>query len=144
MDIVISSFQGSYRFLSNFWGVEGGVYGFPTNEHFFQAMKNTDPQYRAHIKTLRSAAEAKRAGRRVKLREDWNDISLDVMLSGLRAKFAPGSKLAEQLLATGDAVLEEGNHWHDNFWGICHCSSCSGGLNHLGRLLMQVRAELRA
>ena len=46
-------------------------------------------------------------------------------------------------LATGGAVLVEGNTWHDNYWGCCTCSRCAGrrGRNNLGRLLMKLRAE---
>ena len=63
---------------------------------------------------------------------------LEVMLKLLRLKFADPA-LAGRLLATGDTELVEGNHWGDRYWGV------SGGIgeNHLGKLLMQVRLELR-
>ena len=42
---------------------------------------------------------------------------------------------------TGELVLEEGNTWHDTFWGVD--AKTGEGLNHLGRILMKVRDELR-
>ena len=62
------------------------------------------------------------------------------MLRFLRDKFKPGSELAGKLLNTGDAELVEGNHWGDRYWGVCD----GEGQNKLGKLLMQVRGELRA
>uniref|UniRef100_UPI00345E83CD NADAR domain-containing protein n=1 Tax=uncultured Duncaniella sp. TaxID=2768039 RepID=UPI00345E83CD len=47
--------------------------------------------------------------------------------------------LAEKLIATGDAELVEGNYWHDTVWGVCD----GVGENHLGKILMRVREELK-
>ena len=68
------------------------------------------------------------------------------MLLCLRLKFRQNPRLRECLLSTQDAVLVEGNTWHDNYWGNCRCRKCRRhkGLNRLGRLLMQVRAEIGA
>lgn len=46
--------------------------------------------------------------------------------------------LTRALMATGNAELVEGNTWNDTFWGICNGT----GENHLGKLLMKVRANL--
>lgn len=74
------------------------------------------------------------------LPKNWDEISYDIMLDILRAKFAV-PELAEMLEATGDAELEEGNHWHDNRWGRCTCEKCSTkeSKNWLGEILMRVR-----
>ena len=66
------------------------------------------------------------------------------MLDGLRYKFAI-PELRDKLLATGDQYLEEGNSWHDNYWGNCDCPRCKDtmGRNMLGQLLMQVREEIK-
>lgn len=68
------------------------------------------------------------------------------MLDCLRNKFAAGSMLAQSLKDTGKEVLVEGNLWHDNFYGDCKCDRCNDikGQNLLGKLLMQVRDELKA
>jgi ribA/ribD-fused uncharacterized protein len=72
------------------------------------------------------------------MRDDWNDIKIDVMRDLLQEKFSDDD-LRELLLATGDAELIEGNTWNDYFWGVC----LGEGQNWLGKLLMEVRKELK-
>lgn len=140
---MISGFNGNYRFLSNFYpsliNFEGIDY--PTVEHAYQAAKTLDDDLRKTVVSL-SAGGAKRAGRNLKNREDWDDVKLTIMLTLLRKKFRDPI-LASALKQTGDEELEEGNYWHDNFWGSCTCLKCGHkGENHLGKTLMQVRQEL--
>ena len=143
---MIVEFDGDYAFLSNFYPStiyhEGITY--PTNEHFFQAMKTLDIDERKAIAAAETPGLAKRMGRNVKLRPDWEKIKVDVMRLGLILKFTD-AELAEKLIATGDEELVEGNWWHDNTWGNCHCTECSrkGGRNLLGMLLMELRKELQ-
>jgi hypothetical protein len=47
--------------------------------------------------------------------------------------------LKQLLLATGDKELIEGNTWGDTFWGVCN----GIGQNHLGKILMAKRTELK-
>jgi len=135
-------FTGEYRFLSNF---VGGV------EQQYQAAK-TDIPFLAHaILTCTDPGKAKRAGRKIKLRKDWN--ALQTMWNCVTAKFEM-PEFKAQLLATGDKILIEGNWWHDTYWGVCTCGKCSvgildfdstvgGGQNMLGKLLMHLREDLR-
>jgi ribA/ribD-fused uncharacterized protein len=136
----INSFRGEHRFLSNFYPaivkLEGVLY--PTVEHAFQAAKTTDQRLRAEIRNCETAADAKQLGRRVPLRPDWDAVKVLIMENFVRQKFAPGSNLAARLIATGNAVLVEGNDWGDTFWGVCR----GKGENMMGRILMLVRAEL--
>lgn len=140
---VIDSFEGEYRFLSNFFPIDpipgGDTLYYPTVEHAYQAQKTTDLAVKRHIAGNKNPGYAKRAGQNVDLRPDWEEIKLDVMLRLLREKFKQPD-LRKKLLATGDAHLVEGNHWKDTFWGVYK----GIGENHLGRLLMQVREEIRA
>ena len=137
----ISSFRGPHAFLSNFHPspIRVGERTAPTVEHAFQAAKTFDDEKVAWILDADTPGKAKWRGKRVPLRPDWERVRLAVMEDALRQKFAPGSELAAQLLATGDAELVEGNAWGDRFWGV----SRGTGRNHLGRLLMRIRAELR-
>ena len=65
------------------------------------------------------------------------------MEGGLRQKYAK-DPLRQMLLDTGDAILIEGNFWHDNFFGSCTCPKCGNkGQNNLGKLLMQIRDEMK-
>ena len=139
---MINCFDGKWAFLSNFyWNEiehEGIVY--PTNEHFFQAMKTLDNDERRQIANCLTPGQAKRMGRRVALRSDWESVKEDVMFLGLCLKFAD-EQLADWLLETGDEELVEGTTWHDNEWGNCSCSKCANikGKNKLGKSLMKIR-----
>ena len=142
---MIEEFAGKNRFLSNFYKspieFEGDTY--PTVEHAFQAAKTSIAEERATIRANANPVIAKRKGRRVTLREDWEAAKRDIMRELLRVKFADAA-LRELLLQTGDEELVEGNRWHDRYWGRCRCAKCGGqGQNVLGELLMQVRKEIR-
>ena len=143
-DTPIRQFQGATRWLSNFEEApvefEGVMY--PTNEHAFQAAKVLDPEERRVFATLGHPSKAKWLGRRVPLRADWEEVKIDVMRRVNRDKFTRHAHLREKLLATGERELIEGNTWRDHFWGV---SLTTGkGRNELGKILMEIRAELRA
>lgn len=136
----IKGFQGYYRFLSNFYPVkidwEGLTYS--SSEAAFQASKSLDQDIRRQFLTL-SAREARKKGKEeIKAREDWKDVKLNVMYKILREKFSK-QPCRNMLIETGDAYLEETNYWHDTFWGVYN----GIGENHLGRLLMLVRDEIK-
>lgn len=147
MVAIINRFFGPYWFLSNFYPapfVEDGI-RYATNEHFFNAMKTEDLEQRQRIAAAETPDEAKRRGRRCTLRPNWDSaIRYEVMRVGLELKFRDLT-LRARLLDTGDAQLIEGNTWHDTHWGVCVCGRHQGqGDNHLGRLLMERREQLRA
>lgn len=114
------------------------LYGreYPTAEHAFQAFKATNPKERENIRTTSRPGQAKRLGRQIELRSDWEDIKIGVMSRVLKAKFAD-PELQAWLIATGDAHLEEGNTWGDRYWGTVDGT----GKNHLGNILMKLRKE---
>mgnify|MGYP003147510978 CR=1 FL=1 len=137
----ITEFQGEYRFLSNFWQESFSLAGmiFPTAEHAYQALKSNKGSDWQTILRCGTPGQAKRAGRRVTMRDDWNEVKLEIMKDIVRSKFYSNQPLRKRLLATGDAILEEGNKWNDRYWGVCR----GVGKNHLGNILMEVREELR-
>jgi hypothetical protein len=140
---IIDKFDGKYRFLSNFWPVElfyDDVH-FPSVEHAYQAAKTLDPDLRHKISQARTPGEAKRLGRLTTLRSDWELVKFQIMTDLVYDKFL-NTELNILLLNTDTAYLEEGNTWHDNYWGVCRCGKCSGGKNALGFLLMVVRRTL--
>lgn len=144
---MIDRFDDEYSFLSNFSASPfKDKYGdfFPTMEHYFQAQKATDLYDFELVRKAKTPGFAKRLGRQIKLAPDWESVKEQVMLDGLRYKFAI-PELRNKLLATGDQYLEEGNSWHDNYWGNCDCPRCKDimGRNMLGQLLMQVREEIK-
>ncbi len=139
---VISSFQGEYFFLSNFFyssfESDGEIYS--TVEHAFQAAKTFDREKQKSIRLAVSPAQAKQLGRPVPLRPDWEQVKFDIMLALLRQKFSQAD-LRQKLLDTGDFELIEGNTWGDKVWGCVLYKGQWIGRNHLGKLLMQVRKE---
>jgi len=145
---VINSFAGDFAFLSNFYpcNVEFNGLWFPTVEHAFQAAKSSDVNVHFQFTQIPAgqAGKAKRAGRLVAIRHDWEGVKVSIMKLLLTRKFRTNPVLGKQLISTGDVLLVEGNHWHDNTWGDCTCSKCAHiqGRNILGNLLMEVRKEL--
>ena len=137
----ITRFHGKFLFLSNFYPADIWLDGFKykTVEHAYQAAKTTDESERKKIRSLETPGQAKRAGKRVRLRPDWELVKMDVMLDLLRQKFKE-PELREKLHATAPRELIEGNYWHDEFWGID--LSTGRGQNTLGRLLMIARADI--
>ncbi|MNT41703.1 Swarming motility protein YbiA [compost metagenome] len=73
-------------------------------------------------------------------RPDWDDVKVNTMRSLLRAKANQHEYVRRKLLATGDRILVE-DSWRDDFWGW---GPNRDGQNMLGKLWMEVRAELRA
>lgn len=89
--------------------------------------------------TRMTPSEAKKNGRRCRLRLDWEYEKIEIMKEIVFNKFYGNDVLREKLLKTGDALLIEGNDWNDKFWGV----SDGEGENHLGKILMDVRTMLR-
>lgn len=135
----ITSFSGPYAFLSNFYPHVMKFEGFEwkTAEHAFQAQKTESPKRQSWIRNAETPGQAKRMGRSVELREDWDEVKDDCMYQVLKAKFSD-PELQKKLLDTGDAHLEEGNTWGDRYWGTVN----GQGENMLGRLLMVIRHDL--
>lgn len=137
----IDRFKGAYSWLSNMHEFDGFVYGnlhFTSTESFYQAMKTMNLTDRKRISQM-NGYNAKREGKKIQLRDDWEEVKDDVMLFALRLKFKD-AKLRKKLLDTGDSLLIEGNFHGDHYWGVCK----GLGLNKLGLFIMQVREEIRA
>ena len=143
--VQIDKFDGDMFFLSNFYESEIIYEGikYPTNEHAFQAAKTFDKNVRQAIANASTPGVAKRMGRQVDLRADWEQVKEQVMLDCVREKFK-NPVLRAKLINTAQLKLIEGNTWHDNCWGNCSCEKCKNkqGRNLLGQILMKVRDEI--
>ena len=131
-----------YCFLSNFYEakVEYGGLTYGSNEAAFQAQKCMTEEEKVQFTEL-APGRSKGVGRRVQLRPDWNEVKVGIMEDIVRAKFTQNADLAAMLLATGDKILVEGNQWGDTFWGVD--TRKGQGENHLGKILMKIRTELK-
>ena len=138
-EINFYSSKKDYSWLSNFWKCPQIINGisYPTNEHYYQSKKALYPHLQKWIREAPTPYLAMKAGRALRQKNmtyDWDSRKVDIMLNGLRAKFKD-PELRQKLLDTGDAVLHEDSP-SDIFWG-------KKGKDMLGKLLMQVRDEIR-
>jgi ribA/ribD-fused uncharacterized protein len=137
--VAINRFTGEYGFLSNFYHAAvrlDGVTYFSV-EHAFQAAKTNNASERNRIRNASTPGAAKKLGRKVKLRPDWESVKINIMRDLLQQKFAV-DPLKSRLLATNNEELTEGNTWNDQFWGVCD----GEGENWLGVILMSIREDL--
>lgn len=142
---VINRFNGENKFLSNFQASTFFYNGkkYATVEHAYQALKTLDPEEHEKVRNAIAPSQAKKLGKTLTLREDWDQVKTQTMLELLRLKFQ-NAFLRCKLIVTHNAIIIEGNTWHDTFWGVCNCSKHNGeGQNILGKLLMQVREEVK-
>jgi N-glycosidase YbiA len=140
--ILFYSTRENYGEFSNFAAFPIQVDGrtWPTSEHYFQAQKFAGTEHEEAIRTTPSAMMAAKMGRdRMRpLRADWEQVKNQIMLAAVRAKFDQHPHLGAILLATADAQIVEHTST-DSYWGD---GGDGSGLNMLGQILMQVRAEL--
>ncbi len=147
---MIKEFKGKWTFLSNFYagapffalrkGTKTQLHRallFWTSEHYFQYHKIKDEAGRLKIRQTRSPKEAKRLGNLYRKRDDWEEIRDSVMLEGVFQKFFQSTILRNKLLSTGTVLLQEGNWWGDDYWGVN--LDTGEGANKLGKILMHVR-----
>ena len=136
----ITAFRGKYFFLSNFYEISVKYKGilYHNTEAAFQAQKCINESDKIKFSNL-NPSEAKKLGRRVNLRSDWEDVKINEMYNIVKEKFIQNSDLLKKLIDTKDTYLEEGNTWGDKIWGTVDGS----GNNYLGKILMKVRDELK-
>lgn len=142
-DGLISGFFGDYRFLSNFYPLENGVFlselCFPSVENAYQAAKWPEKERTRFVNI--SAGESKKLGKQAPNFNGakWNKKKYDIMAELVRQKFTNNHVLKQKLLLTDGFVLEEANSWGDTYWGVNE-QRC--GINALGEILMNVRRNL--
>lgn len=136
----IKGFADDDRWLSNFWPctVIFEDMEYKNSEAAYQAAKTKFVQERIPFQTM-GAGTSKKKGRELTLRHDWEEVKLQVMYDIVKDKFCRNPDLTVKLLETGEKYLEETNWWGDTYWGICK----GVGQNHLGKILMRVRDELK-
>jgi ribA/ribD-fused uncharacterized protein len=153
------------NFFISFFTLDGQTW--PTVEHYFQASKFPSTPYVEVIKAANTPYKAFILAQQIKkggyigkwvlnktdnrtlntlidennhfsLRSDWEEVKLQVMEEAVYAKFSQNQNLKKLLLSTGDEEIVE-NSPRDSFWGV---GKDGKGHNHLGKILMKVRARL--
>ena len=146
MTIYFYKADQSYGCFSNFSlhpiQLEGTVWS--TVEHYYQAQKFVGTENEGLIITIQNAKtpmEAATIGRdrTLKLRCDWEQVKTQVMWQGVLTKFLTHTDIQKILLDTGDELIVEDSPI-DYYWG---CGREKTGQNHLGKILMKVRQEIR-
>lgn len=134
--------RGRYYCLSNFGGYPVLYKGirYKNSEAAFQSQKVLDPAVREKFANL-SPNAAKKMGRQLNLRPDWEEVKDEIMEEIVRAKIDQNPEVKERLLETGDMIIEEGNDWKDTYWGVD--LKTGKGENRLGKILMKIRDEVR-
>lgn len=149
MDVfqTIGFFPREYYFLDNFSAYQIQYEGilYPTVEHAYQAQKflqTAQPEIAELIRTAPSPHAAKKiaAENQMACPPDWDARKLLVMENLLRAKLHQHPYVRQKLLETGTMPIVEDSPY-DYYWGIGFDRT---GENHLGKIWMKLRAELRA
>lgn len=142
---MITTFRGEYGFLSNFYVTPVILKGvtYTSSEHAYMSAKSDEPQWKAYcINPNISASDVKANSKHIRYVDNWHKMKISVMKECLESKFE-NPFLRAKLLATGDQNIQEGNFHKDRFWGVDLSVTPNIGENHLGRLLMELRKEIR-
>ncbi len=146
MTIFFYKVSDPYGCFSNFSPHSVHLQGWtwPTSEHYYQAQKYEGTPHQDLCTQIRQAPTPEAAaalGRRSSalLRSDWEKIKPHIMYEVVKAKFSSHADIQAILLATGEALIVEDSPT-DAYWG---CGANRKGKNQLGKILMQVRQELR-
>jgi len=140
---MIRKFEKEYRWLSNFYPCALRFRGkrFESVEYAYMSAKSDDKAWKQRcIDAVEKPRKIKKLSQHLELVPNWDTIKLEVMQECLELKFAQ-EPFRTWLLETGGAHIQEGNGWGDTFWGVD--VETNQGENHLGRLIMEIREELK-
>lgn len=146
-NFLIHKFSDEFELYSNFYMTpilyQGMV--FKSSEHAFQAQKAISPIDFSAICNAETPGKAKRIGRKIPMKDEWDEIKLGIMKEIVRSKFENTVSFRSALTSWYNTKFIEGNYWHDNFFGNCFCEKCImiQGQNHLGKILTELSVELK-
>jgi ribA/ribD-fused uncharacterized protein len=139
---IYKQFSGKLAFASNFYEagfVIDGIY-YRTVEHFYQSEKALYQKDKERIRNAETSGKAKRMGKQIQVRSDWDAVKKVTMSRGVYAKFSQNPDIACKLLAADDSDLVERNSWGDTFWGVD--SKTGKGEDNLGKILRETKQLL--
>ncbi len=136
-------YENDFYVFSNFssFAIEWKNKLYMTSEHAYQSEKFEDEDLKERIRKARSAHEAFKLAEQNhdKRRGNWDAIKLGVMKEVLRTKVEQHPYVKKKLIESGDKELIE-DSWRDAHWGW---GPDKDGANHLGKLWMEIREELK-
>lgn len=139
---MITKFRGDHFFLSNMFPCEinynGNVFG--SSEAAYMSRKNNSKSWLSTCINTKNPILVKTMSHSIYIIKKWPEIKLQVMSDILRIKFSI-PELQAKLFETGDEEIYEGNTWNDRYWGVDHLTL--QGENHLGKLLMNIREQIK-
>lgn len=137
----VKELRDEYWLLSNFADIPVYFNGilYRNSEAAFQSQKTFDMKLRLQFASV-DPDTAKHMGRKLKIRPDWDTARLWIMRDIVAAKVQQNRRVKDVLLNI-DGTIEEGNTWHDKFWGVD--LETGEGENHLGKILMEIRDEMK-
>lgn len=139
---MIKQFQKEFRWLSNFTPctiiLDGITYR--SVEHAYMSAKSNDIEWKHFCRDTYKPGDVKKASKKIKLRDDWDNIKVDVMRRCIDQKFDQ-EPYRSKLINTEDQYIQEGNYHNDKFWGVC--LKTDEGNNMLGKLIMWKRDKLK-
>ena len=139
---MIKQFQKEFRWLSNFTPctiiLDGITYR--SVEHAYMSAKSNDIEWKHFCRDTYKPGDVKKASKKIKLRDDWDNIKVDVMHRCIDQKFDQ-EPYRSKLINTEDQYIQEGNYHNDKFWGVC--LKTDEGNNMLGKLIMWKRDKLK-
>lgn len=146
MTIYFYKVHEPYGCFSNFspHGIDfQGTY-WSTVEHYYQAQKFVGTADAAIIPVIHAASTPEQAAalgrdRTRMVRPDWEQVKTQVMHEAVLKKFLTHTDIQAILISTGELLIVE-NSPTDCYWG---CGQDKTGQNHLGKILMSVRQEIR-
>ena len=146
MTIYFYKVKEPYGCFSNFspHGIHLQGKHWPTVEHYYQAQKfvgTVDAALIPVIHTAQTPEQAAALGRDCtrQVRLDWEQVKTQVMRQAVLKKFITHTDIGVTLISTGNQLIVE-NSPSDYYWG---CGGDKSGDNHLGKILMSVRQEIR-
>lgn len=122
-----------------------------TSEALFQALRFEDLTIREMIRNDKSPMGAKMMMKKYKTKivvEPMSTVDIENMRLCLRLKFDQHPDLREKLIKTGDHIIFEDisarpKTPRNKFWGAFITNGQLDGQNMLGKLLMELREELK-
>lgn len=112
----------------------------PTVEHYYQAMKFQNLDYKEKIRLSNTPNQAHKLGNAwfKKKVSNWKNIERTVMNRGMYIKAKTYLAVQNKLIESGTKQIAESSQY-DYFWGI---GRDKRGDNHFGKILQNIRTKL--